>query len=131
MKKIFSVLMVGLLAIALLSGCRGTMKEAADDVKDGVHQAADEAKDTVNDVKNTVEDTADKSKFIGEEEAKKKALERAGISADGVVFDRVELDRDDGVWLYEVDFRKDGNEYDVDVKADTGEVLNFETEKEG
>ena len=125
MKKIFSVLLVALLAVALLSGC-GAMKQATDDVKDGANQAADEVKDSVNDVKNEGKDTVDKSKFIGEEEAKKKALERAGISADGVIFDRVELDNDDGVWHYEVEFKKDTTEYDVDVKADNGEILKYE-----
>ena len=125
MKKIFSLLLVLLLAFAIVSGC-GTMKETAENVKDGAQQAADDVKDTANDVKNSMEDTVDKSKFIGEEEAKKKALERAGFSAEEVVFERVELDRDDGVWQYEVDFKKDTTQYDVDVKADDGTILKYE-----
>ena len=130
MKKIFSVLLAALLAVVVLSGCTKGMKDTAEDVKDGANQALDEVKDTASDVKDKVEDTVDKSKFIGEEEAKKKALERAGLSADEVKFERVELDYDDGVWQYEVDFQKDSTEYDVDIKADDGKILKYETETE-
>ena len=72
--------------------------------------------------------TPDTSGFIGEEKAKEIALERAGLTADAVIFDRVELDRDDGVWQYEIDFRQDRTEYDVDIKADDGTIISFETD---
>ncbi|MBQ2931707.1 MAG: PepSY domain-containing protein [Clostridia bacterium] len=71
----------------------------------------------------------DDSKFIDEEKAKELALEKAGVGADGVKFDRIELDRDNGIWQYEVDFRSGDVEYDIDIKADTGEVLSFEKEE--
>lgn len=74
--------------------------------------------------------TADVSKFIGEEKAKEIALEKSEISADGVRFDRIELDRDNGIWQYEVDFKHGDMEYDVDINAETGEILSFEKEKE-
>ncbi len=72
--------------------------------------------------------TPNTSSFIGEQKAKEIALERAGIPADDVVFDRIELDRDDGVWQYELDFRQGNTEYDVDIKADDGTVISFETD---
>ena len=132
MKTIFSLLLVALLAVAVLSGCTKQMENMAEDVKDGANQAVDGVKDTadkvVDSAKDMGKDAVDKSKFIGEEEAKKKALERAGLSAEEVKFERVELDYDDGVWQYEVDFQKDRTEYDVDVKADDGKILKYETE---
>ena len=72
----------------------------------------------------------DKSSFIGEERAKEIALTKAGISADGVHFDRVELDYDNGVWQYEVEFKKDRIEYDADIKADDGTILKWQVEKD-
>lgn len=72
------------------------------------------------------QNTADTSSFIGEEKAKEIALSQAGITADGVTFDRVELDNDDGVWQYEIEFRQGNTEHDVDVKADDGTVLKSE-----
>ncbi len=68
----------------------------------------------------------DKSSFIDEEAAKEIALKRAGLSVGQVIFEKTELDRDDGVWLYEIEFRQNKIEYDVEVKADDGKILSFE-----
>lgn len=70
----------------------------------------------------------DTSKFIGEERAKQIAVERAGIPSDGANFVRVELDRDNGIWKYEVEFRQGRTEYDADIKADDGKIISFETD---
>jgi uncharacterized membrane protein YkoI len=70
----------------------------------------------------------DTSKFIGEEKARQIAIEKAGIPSDGANFVRVELDRDNGIWHYEVEFRQGRTEYDADIKADTGEIISFETD---
>lgn len=70
----------------------------------------------------------DTSKFIGEERAKQIALEEAGVASDGVSFVRVELDRDNGIWKYEVEFRQGRTEYDADIKADDGKIISFETD---
>ena len=72
---------------------------------------------------------AEFSKFIDEEKAKEIALGKAGIGADGVKFDRIELDRDNGIWQYEVDFRSGDVEYDIDIRAENGEILSFEKEE--
>ena len=68
----------------------------------------------------------DMSGFIGEERVKEIALERAGISANGVVFNRIELERDNGVWQYEIEFREARTEYDADIDATDGTVLKWE-----
>ncbi len=60
--------------------------------------------------------------LIGEEAAKEKALAHAGVSAEKVVFERTELNYDDGRYEYEVDFRVGNAEYDYDIDAITGEV---------
>ena len=66
------------------------------------------------------------SQFIGVEKAKEIALAKAGLPADGVLFDRVELEQDNGIWHYEVNFRKDLTEYDADIKAEDGSILSWE-----
>ena len=70
----------------------------------------------------------DTANFIGEDKAKEISLDRAGLTADDVIFDRLELDRDNGVWKYEVEFRQDRTEYDTEVKADDGTILSYETD---
>ncbi len=73
-------------------------------------------------------DTADTSDFIGEERAREIALEQAGIGSEGVRFDRTELEFDNGVWEYEIEFRQGENEYSADIKADDGTVINWDAD---
>ncbi|MBE6704088.1 MAG: hypothetical protein E7583_02385 [Ruminococcaceae bacterium] len=64
--------------------------------------------------------------LIGEERAKKIALEYAGLSEKDVIFERTELDRDDGIVKYEISFKQGRTEYDVDIHAYDGRILSFE-----
>ena len=73
---------------------------------------------------------ADTSDFIGADRAKEIALTKAGVSVDNVMFDRVELDRDNGIWCYEVEFRQGYTEYDAKIKAIDGTVLGWEVDKD-
>ena len=66
--------------------------------------------------------------YIGEDRAREIALNKAGLSEKDVVFTKTKLDFDDGVWQYEVEFRKDNTEYDVDIKADDGTILHYDVD---
>ena len=70
----------------------------------------------------------DTSLFIGEDKAKEVALEKAGISSEAVLFEKVKLDKDDGVWIYEVEFRHERTEYEAEIKAEDGTVLSWDTD---
>ena len=74
-----------------------------------------------------VQDTAS---YITLEDARQIALDKAGISADNVRWEDKEFDLDDGTPVYELEFSKDGTEYDCDVHAITGKVLDFDSERE-
>ena len=63
---------------------------------------------------------------IGVERAKSIALNHAGFSASSVRFVKVELDTDDGIRIYEVDFKVNGIEYDYDIDARTGAILSID-----
>ena len=66
------------------------------------------------------------TEFIGEEKAKEIALQKAGLTAEDVTFTKIGLDRDDGVWQYEIDFRQDKTEYETDINAVDGTIINWE-----
>lgn len=68
---------------------------------------------------------------IGEEAAKAIALENAGIEASEVKFVRCNLEFDDGIWKYDIEFRQGKTEYDAEIKADDGYVIGFETDYNG
>ncbi len=63
---------------------------------------------------------------ITAEKAKSIALAHAGLSADQVKRLRAEKDKDDGVWVYDVEFCHAGLEYEYEIHAQTGKILSFE-----
>ena len=68
------------------------------------------------------------SQYIGTDKAKEIALSHSGVSASSATFTKTKLDRDDGMYLYEIDFHAGNLEYEYEINALTGDVVNFETE---
>lgn len=66
--------------------------------------------------------------FVGSDVAKASALERAGLDEQAVTRLTCQIDNDDGLMVYEVEFVCDGWEYEINVNARTGEVVKFDKE---
>lgn len=147
MKKIISLTALVFLFVCFMTGC--DMVESGERaVERGVQQVEEGASSLMNDGNAMLNDTKDmmqgqgngmdmggssptdeeKSKFIGEEKAKEIALKKANVTTESVIFDKVELDHDDGVWRYEVDFKKDTTEYDAKINAIDGSILKWEVD---
>lgn len=62
--------------------------------------------------------------YIGAQQAKTLALQDAGLSADSVTFSDVVLDKRDGLDYYAVEFASTGREYEYDIDALTGTVID-------
>lgn len=62
-------------------------------------------------------------KYIGKEAAINAALAHAGLERSKVRDLQCELDREDGVMIYEVEFESGLYDYEYDIDAITGEVL--------
>lgn len=56
------------------------------------------------------------------------ALEYANLAASDVVMEKIEIDYDDGIYVYEVEFVSGGYEYEYKIDAKTGEILESEKE---
>ncbi|MCM1175681.1 MAG: PepSY domain-containing protein [Blautia sp.] len=67
---------------------------------------------------------------ITQEEAKKAALDYAGLNEDQAVFSKVEQDYDDGIAEYEIEFYADKKEYSFSISAATGEILEVEIDRD-
>lgn len=63
--------------------------------------------------------------YIGEEEAKAIAIDHAGFSDADVRFSKVELDYDDGQKVYEIEFYREGNEYEYEINALSGKIVKY------
>ena len=68
--------------------------------------------------------------YIGVDQAKNAALSDAGLSASDVSFAKAKLEKDDGMRKYEIEFRKDGTEYEYEIDADTGAILERDIERD-
>ena len=66
---------------------------------------------------------------LTKDEAKKIALDKAGVTAAEATFTKAKLDYDDGREEYEFEFFANGREFDVDVDANTGRVVKFDVER--
>ena len=72
----------------------------------------------------------DDAGYIGEAKAKELALKHAGLSSKEVSFLQLKLDWDDGRAVYEVEFYAGSREYDYEINAVTGAVVDFDSDIE-
>lgn len=72
--------------------------------------------------------TEQQSSNIGDDAAKRIALDDAGVAEQDTTRLKVELDTDDGVTKYEVDFNVGQTEYDYDIDPVTGAILERSAE---
>lgn len=68
------------------------------------------------------------SDFISIDEAKSIALQVSGVDASNAVFTEAELNVDDGVHIYEIEFIGGDMEYSFEINAMTGSVAEWEKE---
>lgn len=69
--------------------------------------------------------------FIGEEAALAIAYGDAGITPDEAADTEIELDLENAVMVYDIEFRANGVEHDYEIDAVTGAILRHDTENEG
>lgn len=79
-------------------------------------------------VKNSKTTTAAKAsaKYIGVDEAKSIALKSSGVSADSAVFTKAKLEKEDGIYVYEIEFQNGGLEYEYEINASSGKIIKSE-----
>ena len=145
MKKI-TVLLCSLLLVISLAACGNANTDSDGNVNNsGMENGIMENSNTQNSnsqnsnsqdsgpsVSSSIQSTVDGavsdiSELVAEitgEDAKKKALEYAGVKKEDVTDLEIDLDRDGDILKYEIDFRHGNIEYDYDINAITGEIIS-------
>ena len=72
----------------------------------------------------------DSKEYIGEQSARDIALTHAGVSAGSVREFEIELDREKGRVVYEIEFKSGGFEYEYEIDAYTGDIIKHEKERD-
>ncbi len=78
------------------------------------------------DIEFTDSKVAVQGQDIGLEAAKEAAVKDAGLAYGDVSFTKAEKDTDDGISVYEIEFRFDDIEYDYEINASTGKIIKKE-----
>lgn len=74
------------------------------------------------------QDSASGNTYIGVDTAKETALAHAGLTEAEISFSKAKLENDDGIAVYEVEFYKDRMEYEYEIDAVTGQILEYDSE---
>ena len=103
------------------------------DIRDIVDYDSDDSiwENIVEAIEDTDEDAREKQpqaapSVISVDRAKQIALSHAGVS--GASFKKVKLDTDDGVRVYEIEFKVGNVEYDYDIDASSGAIISSSSE---
>ena len=132
MKKLVSLLALLALLLPVLAGCQSATPILPQNSGAAVTETL--TPETTKPVVAPPETTAplvqptESAARITADEAIAIALKDAKLTKDQVRDLDVELDRDDGVLHYDVDFEKDRNDYDYEIDAATGKILRSEIE---
>ena len=82
------------------------------------------ARDSIDDRVEGLDIGADE--YISEDKAKSIAYDHAGVKVADVKFSKAELDRDDLIVHYDVEFVAGKYEYEYEINAESGKVIAFD-----
>lgn len=83
--------------------------------------------ETVNENSNSNTSLSENiTSLISEEKAKEIALNHSNLTSDQVTFGKTELDFDDGIQKYDIEFYYNNKEYSYEIDANTGDILTYE-----
>lgn len=77
---------------------------------------------------NKKETAEKKPALLSKDQAIALALDHAGLGRDQVEFDDIERDEEDGRIIWEIDFDAGSYEYEYEIDAETGNILDHEKE---
>lgn len=109
--------------------CGYPEKEYFDEQADNQSEQSDEPLKTP-DVSKDNSNQSPTSKYIGADKAKSIALDFTKVSPAKASFTKAKLDKEDGISVYEVEFYADGIEYDFEINAVSGEIIEYSSESE-
>ena len=131
MKKTFALVAALALLLPVLAGCRSTQNAATPNYTTETPQPMQTTPITpaTAPATQTLAPTLPETKLT-RDEAISIALKNAGLTREEIQDLDVELDRDDGVLHYDVDFEAGGYDYEYEIHATSGNILRSQKERD-
>lgn len=101
-----------------------------ENIADTIEDANEDANENVNQGEQKPSTSKPQQKLLTAAEAKAAALNLAGYTESQATFIKVELDKDDGIYHYDVEFVVGNKEFEYEIQASTGAVLDEDVEIE-
>lgn len=136
MKKLITLTLVLIFALSL-TACGRAMNDVTsgvesmgDSIISGTQSTTDKVTDGVESAIGGDEKSMNLMAGITAKQARDAALNHAGLDESQVSDVEIDLDRDNGKLIYEVDFNSGNTEYDYDIDAETGKVISADKSKD-
>ena len=131
MKKLSLAIIIATISISLVgcgnSGVTGNGNNNTSGVNNHETTTQDNgANNAQGNIQENVQESVNNTGDISLDKAKEIALAHAGLTSDQVNFKRTELDLDDGIKKYEVEFYYNNIEYSYEIDSHTGNILSYE-----
>ena len=119
----YTVLLIAALTLVLLTGCAPAAEavRALETAEEAVEQRVEVWEDTVE---NAVRPAA--AAILSAEEAREIALGHAGLAAGEADRLHAELEADERIPHYDIEFHHGHWEYEYEIHAETGDILSWE-----
>ena len=129
MKTKLLISMFALTLVFSLAGCGnkntgGTGSNSSDNIVSDIQSGVDSVEDNMESGLTSATDAK-----ISRDQAKKIALDDAKLKEADISNYRIELDTDNGVLEYDIEFDHNGTEYDYEIDANTGDIRERSQDK--
>lgn len=133
-KNIFITIFALILALSL-AGCgedNNNSDNMMSDIQSGTNKAEDKVESGIDKAEDKIDDSMNNESDakINREKAKQIALDHAKLKEEDIKNYHIELNKDDGVLEYDIEFDHQGTEYDYEINADTGEIREHSKDRE-
>ena len=127
MKKLSLAIIIATVSISLV-GCGNSGVVGNDNNNtSGVNNYETTTQDnSESNAQGNAQESVNNTGDISLDKAKEIALAHAGLTSDQVNFKRTELEFDNGVKKYEVEFYYNNMEYSYEIDSHTGNILSYE-----
>lgn len=104
-----------------------TASEGKNNGMSKIESTTESAKDKLISGADSIADNMDAK--ISKDEAKAKALKHAGVEEKDISGYDIEIDKENGKVVYDIDFMSGGKEYSYTVDANSGDIIEHEHEQ--